>query len=406
MDPKVSAAARALSAFDPLTALGIVALREDPPSLALRGIAMAQLEDFKVARKLLERAARGFGAEAPLERARCIAAAAEIALTCRDLAAAGRGFEAALRVLSREGDVANAVFVRLQQARRLVLLGTLADAERLLASLDLRGVPVRLVALAELISADIAVRRIRPREARASLVRAHAAARLAAIAALVAEVEQASRNLDVPVAIRRDRGVDRPLSLEDVAALSPSKAFIVDVCRREIRAGAAVVSLCKRPVLLGLAVALAEAGPRGARREELVRQVFGARTANESHRARLRVEIGRLRKLLTGAATVSATADGFALVPVRGAEAVVMLPPTPGESSALVALLSGSESWSTSGLAAAIGKSQRAVQRALQDLEAEGRVQAVGRGRARRWVGPLPGGFATTLLLVAERPRG
>jgi hypothetical protein len=405
VDPKVNAAARALAVFDPLTALSFVALREDPPSLALRGIAMAQLADFKVARKLLERAAREFGTEAPLERARCIAAAAEIALTCRDLAAAGKGFAAALRVLAARGDVPNAVFVRLQQARRLVLLGALSDAETLLTTLDLRGVPVRLVALAELVRADVAVRRIRPREARASLMRAHAAARLAGIPALVAEVKQSSRALDVPVAIQRSAGTERALTLDDVAALASSKALVVDACRREIRSDAVVVSLSTRPVLLSLAVALAEAFPDGASREDLVRRGFGARAATESYRARLRVELGRLRKLLAGIATISATPDGFALTPERGAPALALLPPTPGESSALVALLAGGESWSTSGLAAAIGKSQRAVQRALSELEADGRVQGVGRGRARRWVGPLPGGFATTLLLATERPR-
>jgi hypothetical protein len=404
MDPKVSAAARALSAFDPLTALGIVALRDDPPSLALRGIAMAQLGEFKVGRKLLERAARAFGDGAPTEGARCVAAAAEIALTCRDLAAAGRGLDAALRVLVARKDFANAVFVRLQQARRFVLLGALDDAERVRASLDLRGVPVRLVALAELIGADIAVRRLRPREARASLVRARAAARLAAIPALVTEVEHSLRELDAPVAVRQKAGKAGPMSLDDVAALAESQVLVVDACRRELRSSDRVLSLSTRPILLELAVALAEAGPAGATRDHLLQRVFGARAANDSFRARLRVEIGRLRKLLRDFGTIRATVAGFVLTP-QGGEAVVLHPPTPGESSALVALLAGGQSWSTSALAAAVGKSQRAVQRALVDLQAEGRVQAVGRGRARRWVGPLPGGFATTLLLVTERPR-
>ena len=59
---------------------------------------------------------------------------------------------------------------------------------------------------------------------------------------------------------------------------------------------AAVISLATRPVLFALARALAEAWPGDVPRDALVARAFGAKLADESHRARLRVEIGRLRR--------------------------------------------------------------------------------------------------------------
>jgi hypothetical protein len=177
---------------------------------------------------------------------------------------------------------------------------------------------------------------------------------------------------------------------------------VVDACRREVRAGTTVVSLLTRPVLFAIAAALGEAAPAEATREALISRAFGGRTASESLRVRLRVEVGRLRRALGSIADVRARPRGFAITPRRGTRVHVLLPPMAGDASPLLALLAGTESWSTSALAAALGSSQRTVQRALVALEAEGRVQSIGRGRTRRWAAPAPAGFATTLLLITR----
>jgi hypothetical protein len=366
---------------------------------------MAQLGEFARARKLLSRAAREFGTGDPAGRARCLAAEAEVALACRDLVAAGRGLEAAAKILEESGDRENASFARLQLVRRLVLVGDLEAAETSLRALHLRGAPARVQAIAALAETDIAVRRLRAKDARAALERANAAARVADIPSLMAEVERASRDLRARVARLVVDGAERALVLDDVEALTHSSELVVDACRREVRKGSAAVSLAARPVLFALAATLGQAAPSEASRETLILQAFGGRTVSESLRARLRVEVGRLRRAVSAIAHVRATKNGFLLVPRQGSRVLVLLPPEPGEASALLALLSGGESWSTSGLAAAVGTSQRTVQRALGALLSEGRVHAVGGGRSRRWVAPPPAGFATTLLLAARDGR-
>src|ERR1700753_2785341 len=99
MDSLIAAAGRALAAGDPLGALDRVALRDDPPALALRGIAMAQLGEHLRARELLRRAARGFGTHEVMYRARCIVAEAEVALVMRDLGSSARAVNAAMSAL-------------------------------------------------------------------------------------------------------------------------------------------------------------------------------------------------------------------------------------------------------------------------------------------------------------------
>jgi DNA-binding transcriptional ArsR family regulator len=133
----------------------------------------------------------------------------------------------------------------------------------------------------------------------------------------------------------------------------------------------------------------------------LLARAFGARFTDESHRARLRVEIGRLRAKVREVATISATERGFALSPRGAREVVVLARPIDEEHGAVLALLGDGESWSSSALALALGASQRSVQRALESLSAAGKVEAYGRGRARRWVTPPLPGFTTTLLLPA-----
>jgi hypothetical protein len=406
MDSLITAAARALAAGDPLGALNRVALRDDAPALALRGIAMAQLGDLVRAKALVRSAARAFGPREAVARARCVVAEAEIALFSRELGWPGKALAAARATLEEHGDRANAAHARHLEVRRLLLIGRLDEAERKLAVLDRSLLPPAAKAVHELITAGIALRRLRTKTARAALARAARAAGRADIPALTAEVESASRVLDAPAARLIARGEERPLLLEDVEALLASKALVVDACRHVVRDAGVVVSLARRPVLFALARALGEAWPGDASRSALLARAFRARHVDESHRARLRVEIGRLRGLLRTLAVVSATERGFALVPRRASEVVVLARPIEEDRAAVLAFLADGESWSSSALALALGASQRTVQRALDRLAATGKVQSFGRGRARRWLTPPAPGFTTTLLLPAPLPDG
>jgi hypothetical protein len=406
MDSLVTAAARALAAGDPLGALQRVALRHDPPSLALRGIAMAQLGELGRARQLLQRAARAFGPREALARARCTVAEAEIAMAARELGWPLRRLAAAQQVLEAHGDALNAIHAQLIAARRLLLLGRVAQAEQALAGCELREVPGMLAATRELVSADIALRRSRARAARESLGRARQAAQRAGIPALAVEVEHALRTLEVPSARRIAAGESRLLRLEQVEDVLGSGSLVVDGCRRTVRDTRHAVALAKRPVLFGIARALAEAWPSDVPRDALIARVFDARRPNESHRMRLRVEVGRLRKELRRLAAVRATKHGFALEPLGARSVVVLAPPIDGEDTALLALLADGAAWSTSALALALGSSQRTVQRALAGLEAAGRVRSLGRARARRWLSPPVAGFTTTLLLPSSLAEG
>jgi DNA-binding transcriptional ArsR family regulator len=406
MDSLITAAARALAAGDPLGALKLIALRDDAPALALRGIAMAQLGDFARAKMLLRSAGRAFGPREAVARARCVVAEAEIALVSRDLGWPAKALEAARATLEDHGDDVNAAHARYLEVRRLLLIGRLDEAERRLAELDPAPFPPASRAAHELVVAGIAMRRLRTKASRAALARAEAAARQAGIPALRAEVESASLVLNTPAARLIACGEERPLLLEEVEALLVSKALVVDACRYVVRDAGTVVSLATRPVLFALARALGEAWPGDVPRDLLLARAFGAKFADESHRARLRVEIGRLRTKLRMLAGVSATKRGFALMPRRAREVVVLAPPAEEEHAAVLAFLADGESWSSSALALALGASQRSVQRALDQLAAAGKVHSFGRGRARRWMTPPVPGFTTTLLLTAPLPSG
>ena len=399
MDSMILAAARALAAGDPFSALNRVALREDAAGLALRGIAMAQLGDLDRARALLRRAARAFGLREPVARARCVVAEAEIALVTRDLGWPAKRLEAAQATLARHGDIVNAAHAQHLAARRLLLTGRLDDAERVMADLDVSTFPPASRAAFELVVAGIALRRLRTRPAREALDRAARAANAAGIPSLMAEVEQAKLVLDTPAARLIGRGRERTLLLEDVEALMASRALIVDACRNAVRESGASTSLTTRPVLFALARALAEAWPEDVARDVLLTRAFGAKYVDESHRARLRVEIGRLRAALRGTADIRATKRGFVLEPRRAREIVVLARPVDEQHGSLLALLDDGEAWSTSSLALALGAGQRTLQRALESLAREGKVQPFGRGRARRWIKPPLSGFTTVLLL-------
>jgi len=427
MDSLITAAGRALAAGDLLGVLKRVALRDDPPALALRGIAMARLGDFGRAKMLLQRAARGFGPKEAVARARCVVAEAEIALVSRDLGWPAKTLEAARTTLEKHGDLVNAAHARHLEIRRLLLIGQLDEAERALAALEAAApsgvfaksaragsarrapapaapLPPALRAAHELLVAGVAVRRLRTKAAHAALTRAEHAARDADIPALTAEVESAFDALNTPAARLMARGEERLLLLADVEKLLASKALVVDACRHVVRDADSAVSLARRPVLFALARALAEAWPGDVSRDALVARAFRAKRADESHRARLRVEIGRLRAALRMLAGVNATARGFALAPQRAREVVVLAPPVEGPHAAVIAFLADGESWSSSALAVALGSSPRTVQRALDQLAAAGKVQSFGRARALRWVSPPLPGFTTTLLLPGPLP--
>ena len=395
----IAAAARALAAGDALGALNRVALRDDAPALALRGIAMAQLGEHPRSRKLLQRAARAFGASEEPARARCVVADAEVALAMRDLGGFPRSLAAAVATLEAHGDRANALHARLTMARRQLLLGRPGDAAAVLDRLDLRGMPPLLVAIAELATAELALRSLQTARARAALARGAAAAALAGVPALQAEVAEVGAALERPAARRLTPVGEQTLRLDEVEALMGSRALVIDACRRGLRAGALWIPMARRPVLFELAQALAGAWPGDVAREALIARAFRARRQDESHRARLRVELGRLRSLAAGVASINATERGFALAPRGGRELILLVPPIDGEQASVVGLLSDGTAWSTSALALAVHASQRTVQRALCELATAGRVRSIGLGRARRWLSPPLTGFTTQLLL-------
>jgi tetratricopeptide (TPR) repeat protein len=401
MDSLITAAARALAQGDPLEALKRIGLRDDPAALALRGVAMAQLGDFARAKPLLQRAARAFGQKEAVARARCIVAQAEIALVSRDLSWSAKALVAARAILEEHGDHVNAAYAQYLEVRRLLLVGRLDEAERTLAQLDPSALPPASRTAHELVVAGIAMRRIRTKAARAALARAERAARDARIPALIAEVESTSRMLDASAARLIAGGTERPVALDQVEAILASKALVIDACRHAVRDHGTVISLATRPVLFAVARTLGEAWPADVSRERLIARAFGSRHTDESHRVRLRVEVGRLRRALRTVADVSATTRGFALSPRRARTVVVLARPVDEEHAAVLAFLADGESWSSSALALALGVSQRTVQRALDALAAGGKVHTVGRGRARRWMTPPVPGFTTTLLLPA-----
>jgi hypothetical protein len=365
---------------------------------------MAQLGDLVRAKALLRRAARAFGPKEAVARARCVVAEAEIALVSRDLGWPVKALATARATLEEHGDRVNAAHAGYLAVRRLLLIGRIDEAERALARLDPTPLPAASRTAHELVVAGIAMRRLRTKAARAALARAERAAVDARIPALTGEVGSAVLVLNTPAARLIATGEERLLLLEEVEALLASKVFVVDACRHVVRDARTVVSLARRPVLFALARALGEAWPGDVPRDTLVARAFGAKRADESHRARLRVEVGRLRRVLRPLADVGATKRGFALAPRRAREVVVLARPVEEEHAAVLAFLADGESWSSSALALALNASQRTVQRALESLAAAGRVQSFGHGRARRWMTPPVPGFTTTLLLPAPLP--
>lgn len=402
MDSQLAIAARALATGDTLAALNEVALRDDAAALALRGTAMAQLGEYVRARALLKRAARAFGRAAPLARARCALAEAEVGLALRDFSGGTRVLEASAATLTAVGDQANASLARLLLVRRLLLLGRLEDAARSLALVTQVRLPTALAARRGLLAAELALRALAIDAARAELERAAVAARRSGIAALAAEVETLRAVLAQPAARRVRAGASHALGLADIARLAHEDVLLVDACRRSLRVGTDERSLARRPLLFALARSLASAWPAAVTRERLIEDVFHLRRPDDSHRARLRVELGRLRRVLAPLARIEATPEGFRLIATQSGGVSLLLPPLDGDGAELLALLADGAPWSTSALALALGTSQRSVQRALAALQASGRVRAHGRARAQRWLAPPLVGFTPILLLPAN----
>jgi hypothetical protein len=231
-------------------------------------------------------------------------------------------------------------------------------------------------------------------------------ARQIGIPTLIAEVEQALRAFEAPAARQCAEGEERLLRLDEVEALLASDTLVVDACRNVVQTGSIVVPLGSRPVLFALARTLGQAWPGDVARETLLAHAFRAREADESHRARLRVEIARLRAELSPLADLRATEGGFVLQPRDKRKVAVILPPQEHDHAEVLALLADGEAWSSSALALALDVSPRTVQRALEALAASGKADSFGRGRARRWMARQIPGFPTSLLLPAQPTRG
>jgi len=401
MDSLLAAAARALTLGNPLAALKHVALRHDPPALALRAIAMAQLTDYTRARELLRKAARGFGAHEAIARARCIVAEAEVALAMRELARSPRVVLDAADLLDRHHDSANAALARLIAARQELLLGRLEAARGLLASLAGAALPAALRATSALAQAELALRALDMTHAHACLQLAMDEAAQSGVRSLQAEVEHARAALQLTAARLLRAGHEHPLRLDEVESLLASGAIVIDACRHGLHAAGHWKPLSRRPILFALLRALGEAWPGDVDRNVLIARVFRTARPDETHRVRLRVELGRLRALVSTVMKVEATAQGFALT-TETHPIVVLAPPVDSEQGAVLALLADGMAWSTSSLAVALGASQRTVQRALGELELAGQVRSVGRARAQRWLAAPLIGFTTTLLLPSS----
>ncbi|MFO1390041.1 hypothetical protein [Cellvibrio sp.] len=399
MDSIITSAALALARGDFFGALNRVALREDAPALALRGIAMAQLGDLERAKLLLRKAARGFGTKEPVSKARCIVAEMEIALALRDLDGSADQLKFAQKILHAHDDFINAAYAQHLQTRLLLLFGKLDEAETLTNSLDVSLFSPAFNAAHQLVVAGIAIRRLQIGKTRAAIARAQEAATRAQIPSLFAEIHKASQILEAPAARVKSQQGEQLLLLEDVETLFASNAIIVDACRYVIRHQSTIISLASRPVLFNLLLALGEAWPQDVSRDQLIKIAFRHKQVDESLRARLRVEIGRLRAEIAALADIKATPQGFALVPHTKQDVIVLNQPIAEKHPEIIAMLADGEAWSSSALALVLGISQRTVQRALESLASLGKVQSFGKGQARRWItSPLPG--VTTILLL------
>ncbi|MBB6427030.1 helix-turn-helix domain-containing protein [Sphingopyxis sp. JAI128] len=394
-------AAQLLAAGAPFDALQLVALREDAAALALRGIALAQIGDLERGIELLRRARARFADADKLAKARCILAEAEIRLALRDFRTASRLLAGLAGAFGDLQDRFNAAHAVLLEARLLMLTGRIGEAGQRLDTEMPLIMPASLRAAHLLLRAEIAARRARAQEA--ALLLADAVALAGDHAMLRAQAAALGEALERPVA--RTAG-GRLLVLREVEELLASGALVLDLGRQVLGCDGIHVDFTGRPILLMLLQMLAEQCPSDVTRDTLVQRVFGAREVDEGYRNRLRVEMSRLRRHVGGTAAVRSTARGYRLVPLRGGDVVVLSPPIASPEARLLGLLSDGEAWSSFALAAALGASQRSVQRGLAALMREGQAGPVGDGRLRRWVARPLAGVTPNLLLVAATGTG
>ncbi|PCC68517.1 HTH domain-containing protein [Nannocystis exedens] len=396
------AAARALAGGDPLRALAGVGRDDSARGLTLRGIAYAQLGDLELARDALARAVDL--ADDPLLAARARAALVEVELGSGAPALAAREARLAADALERLGDPRNAAMQRLVLARAEVLLGRLNEARRAVEAVLAGDLGPDLRAVASLVQAEIAVRALAPTDARSALARAREAMAHAPHQLLARTVEALEQELARPLASVWRAGVTTEADLFAIEALSRGHLLLVDACRRLALGGRVTIPLARRPVLFALLLELARAWPAAVARDLLAARAFSVRRVNDSHRARLRVEIGRLRKLMDGlAAAPVASDDGYLLASQR--DVAVLLPPTDDEAARLGLLLGDGAAWSAQALAEHAGVSRRTAQRALQQLVERGAVVRTGKGKDVRYTRPgAP--IASRMLLLGLVPGG
>jgi hypothetical protein len=373
-------AARALAGGDALRALSLVGRTPGALGLALRGIAYAQLGDLELARGALEQAAS----------------------TTDDARLLARVRAALVEVTLGEGDARNAAMQRLVLARAEVLLGRLGEARSVVAGVLAADLPPDLRAVASLAEAEIATRALAATDARAALLRAHGALEAAPNRLLARELAALEGELSAPVARLERGGAMRDADLFAIEDAARGELFLVDACRRLAIAGRARVPFARRPVLFTLLLELARAAPAAVPRDELAARAFDARRINASHRGRLRVEVGRLRKLLDGlGAEPVATAAGYALASRR--EVAIVTPRTEDDATRVAILLGDGASWSAQRIAESAGISKRTAQRALGELVTGGRAVRTGSGRNVRYQRPgTP--IASRMLLLGLAP--
>jgi hypothetical protein len=392
-------AARALEHGDALRALGLVGREESALGLSLRGIAYAQLGDDELAEKSLQRAIDT--AEDPRTRARSRAALIELTLSSGDPAKAARAARESVRELAALGDTRNAAMQQLVLARAEVLLGRLGEARRVVQAVVSLDVSPDLRAVAALAEAEIAIRSLAATDARSALNRARGALAAAPHRLLSRALDALEEELRKPIARILSQGAIRDADLFAIEEASRGALF-VDACRLLVLAGRVTVHLARRPVLFALLLELARVYPSSVARDELAMRAFYVRRPNESHRSRLRVEIGRLRKQMDGlGASPVATADGYALRSDR--PVFVLLPKTDDDTARIALLLGDGASWTAQSLAEHAGVSKRTAQRALAKLLETGGAIRAGKGREQRYTRPgTP--IASRMLLLGLVP--
>lgn len=407
----VTSAARALQAGDPLRALGLVGRLESAEGLLIRGIAYAQVGDYELAETSLDRAIaitsspRAKDKDARTITARARAALVEILLNRGDAGPAARAARESVLELERLGDQHNANMQRLVLARAEVLLGRIEEARSVVAEMlgGKAALGADITAIALLADAEIAIRTMRASAARESLRRARHALEEAPNPILARALVVLEQELSHPIARLVRDGVARDADLYTIEAASTGELLLVDACRRLVLGGRVILPLARRPVLFELLIALARAWPSAVPRDELAKHAFDTKKPNASHRSRLRVEIGRLRKLMEGiGAEPNATADGYELSTQR--EVAVLLPPSDEDSARMLLLLGDGAAWSAQSLAEHTGMSKRTVQRAMARLLENGSVTRAGKGRDLRYA-RVGSPIASRMLLLGLAPK-